>query len=75
MGYSHVGASETNFRLTKQYADASRINKGMVVSRQTRDYVMRQIVNMQSTYEFLQNNVYFEYISTERKYTPKEYNF
>lgn len=75
MGYSHIGASETNFRLSKQYADASRINRGMAVARQTRDHVMRHVNNMQTSYEFLQHNVYFEYVPTERKYTPKEYNF
>lgn len=75
MGYTHIGPSETNFRLNKDYADAGRINRGMAVARKTRDHVMRHVHNMQTSYEFLQHNVYFEYVSTERKYTPKEYNF
>ena len=75
MGYTHIGLSETNFRLNKNYADAGRINRGMAVARKTRDHVMRHVHNMQTSYEFLQHNVYFEYVSTERKYSPKEYDF
>lgn len=75
MNYSHIGRIETDFRISQQYADNSRINRTMTQSRKNRDFFNRHINKMQSTYEFLQNNVYFEYIETERKYAPKEYNF
>jgi len=68
MGYSHIGKTETEFRLIgNRYADRSRINKFMNEHSDYEKLIMRHIPNMQSTYEFLQHNVYFEYLETERK--------
>lgn len=72
MGYKHIGEIETDFRLIEsKYADKSRINRVMKDYAKYEAHLMRHIPNMQSTYEFLQHNVYFEYLETERK----EYNF
>ena len=75
MKYTHIGRIETDFRITQNHADMSRINRTMAQSRKNEEYFLRHVNKMQSTYEFLKNNVYFEYIPTEKKYMPKDFNF